>query len=274
MDVDPSTIPLPMPPPPPPPPQQQQQQQIPRADLGHTGSMHPDRQARLAAETAAANRQQHPQQQQQQAPGASRQQRRRHSSKAGRAQTYAQWAAGGPAGEILSVLGFALDDKPKVDAEGGKEAAFQAFFAWCTEGDMEQKPLSNWEQKWQQGAPDAAVLPNWVQLWIRAKYEESSYGSDTEAGSTSSARSRSRSRGRRGRRGRPHSRCTPPPQRRPSAAGAADDVDIGRGPGRAPAQQQQPAQPSCPQQQGTLLRTGRMSRPPDPDRMYGGQGHA
>ena len=250
-------------------PQQFQQQGAP-AGMGHVGSMHPARQARLAAEAGQRGlQQQQPQQQQPQPPAASKQTRRRRSK--GRRHTYAQWAEGATAKEILGVLGFALDELPKVEEEGGKEAAFQAFFAWCTEGEQEQTLLRQWEQQWQQRVPGAAAgLPRWVKAWIKARYdEEPGYGSDSETGSTASARSRGRSRSRSCHR-RPGQRCPPP------AAAAAAAAAVSTIPVRAPAsaEQQQSAQPSGPQLEGTMLRSGRLSRPPDPGRLFGGQGHA
>ena len=175
---------------------------------------------------------------------------------------YQRWAKGIAAQNILSQLGYALEDLPKVDETGGKEGAFRAFYAFCTQGASSSTLLSRWEKEWMTQSPGVGTaLPSWVRAWLRARYGEPDYGS----GGSELEGHRSRSRSRGGRRRGPGSGRG----RKGAGAGPSGSQQSKTQPHH---HHQQP--PEAAQQTGTLLRSGRFSRPPDLARSYGGQAHA
>lgn len=243
--------------------------------LSDLGSMHASRQARLQEllpSTPAPAQQQRQQTHQQQQPGGHRQTARAppppqqpQASPSARVPAargpathicFDTWAAGAAAREILSVLGFALDDMPRVEEAGGKPAAFRAFYGFCTRGPQELQLLSSWQQEWEQQVPGVQDgVPSWVTAWVQRNYGEQGYGSSGSSDQGGSPRGRPRQHSG----GRPRGR---------GAAAAAITAARAR---PTPAGQ---STPSSAQPSSTLRRSGRKTRKPDPDRQYGGGGHA
>ena len=176
------------------------------------------------------------------------------------------WAKGAAAKEILSMLGFVLDDLPRVEEAGGKQAAYRAFYGFCTRGPQAQQLLRSLQQDWDRAVPGvSATLPRWVHAWVQQTYGEQGYGSSGSSDHGGSPRGRRRQT----------SRGQPRRSRAAAAAAAAAPAPAAAAPAAraGPTHAVQPRTSSA-QPPGTLTRSGRMSKKPDPTRLYGGGGHA